>query len=314
MDFGIGVGSPRARRPTFPFSLLNSAARRAGEVVVPQTIKELKQYLKDDVPRVVLLNRTFDFTGSEGTATREGCVFLPCGRGRQYSLAESDTCDGRQRADVSPTRTSGTAALPGVADTAHSGILSIVKVTFDVAGISPLNVGSFKTIAGVEGRGVIRGKGLKVRKAQQVIIRDLSIVDINPAVIWGGDALVLNGVEQAWIHNVTFKVSHAARPLAVPWLRLALSLSRHRCCVLPRTSAGSSWSPTRRVTWASQCRPAPLTAVRSTRPSATVSTTGCGSSGARTTASPSSTTRSSTPAAACPMPVDTPCRRYDGKH
>lgn len=71
-------------------------------MVVPQTIKELKQYLKDDVPRIVLLNRTFDFTGSEGTETREGCVFLPCGRGRQYSLAESDTCDGRQPTDVSP--------------------------------------------------------------------------------------------------------------------------------------------------------------------------------------------------------------------
>ncbi|KAJ1524208.1 hypothetical protein ONE63_010729 [Megalurothrips usitatus] len=148
-----------------------------GEVVVPKSIKELKNYLKDDVPRVILLNQTFDFVGSEKTVTRDGCFFKKCGPGFQYSLAESDTCVGRER----------------------------TKVTLDAAGLMPLNVGSYKTIMGVGGRGVLRGKGLKIRKATQVIIRDISIVDINPAVIWGGDALVINGVNQAWIHNVTFK-------------------------------------------------------------------------------------------------------------
>ncbi|XP_034235640.1 probable pectin lyase B [Thrips palmi] len=148
-----------------------------GKTVTPKNIKELKNFLKDDVPRIILLDKTFDFTGSQGLATSDGCFFKKCGPGFQYSLAQSDTCDGRE----------------------------MTNVTYDAAGPEPLNVGSFKTIMGVNGKGVLRGKGLKIRKAQQVIIRDISIVDINPAVIWGGDALTFNGVDQVWIHNVTFK-------------------------------------------------------------------------------------------------------------
>lgn len=89
-------------------------------------------------------------------------------------------------------------------------------MTYDAAGPTPLNVGSYKTIMGVNGKGVIRGKGLKIRKAQQVIIRDISIVDINTAVIWGGDALTFNGVDQVWVHNVTFKVVLGLQPSQGP--------------------------------------------------------------------------------------------------
>ncbi|XP_026279528.1 uncharacterized protein LOC113207256 [Frankliniella occidentalis] len=148
-----------------------------GEVVYPKNLNALKNYLKDDVPRIIVLNRTYDFTGWEGSVTKAGCFFRKCGEGFQYSLDESDTCVGRE----------------------------MTSVTLDKTGPTPLNVGSYKTIIGEGGRGVIRGKGLKIRKATQVIIRDISIVDINPHVIWGGDALVFNGVDQAWIHNVTFK-------------------------------------------------------------------------------------------------------------
>jgi hypothetical protein len=71
-----------------------------GEVVVPKNIRELKNYLKDHVPRIVLLNKTFDFTDTEGTTTSDGCYFIECGEGFQYSLEVSDTCNGRRKTQV----------------------------------------------------------------------------------------------------------------------------------------------------------------------------------------------------------------------
>ena len=62
---------------------------------------------------------------------------------------------------------------------------------------------------GVDGRGGIRGKGLKILRAENVIIRDITIDEINPHVIWGGDALTFSGVHKVWVHNVTFKVQPA---------------------------------------------------------------------------------------------------------
>ncbi|CAK4222677.1 unnamed protein product [Aphanomyces euteiches] len=41
--------------------------------VYPKTIAELKFYLNDTIPRVVILNKAFDFRGSENTTTETGC-------------------------------------------------------------------------------------------------------------------------------------------------------------------------------------------------------------------------------------------------
>ena len=73
-------------------------------MVVPTNIRELKNYLKDSVPRIILLNKTFDFIGSEGKSTSDGCFFLECGDGFQYSLDESDTCVGRRKTQVNRTQ------------------------------------------------------------------------------------------------------------------------------------------------------------------------------------------------------------------
>lgn len=42
--------------------------------VYPKTTAELVSYLGDSQNRVIMLDRTFDFTGSEGTATETGCA------------------------------------------------------------------------------------------------------------------------------------------------------------------------------------------------------------------------------------------------
>ncbi|KAE9093661.1 hypothetical protein PF010_g17394 [Phytophthora fragariae] len=41
--------------------------------VYPTTTAQLVAYLKDSVPRVIVLNKTFDFRGTEGTTTEAGC-------------------------------------------------------------------------------------------------------------------------------------------------------------------------------------------------------------------------------------------------
>ncbi|GMF13077.1 unnamed protein product [Phytophthora lilii] len=43
------------------------------EPVYPKTIEELKSFLGDDEPRVVVLDKEFDFRGTEGTTTGKGC-------------------------------------------------------------------------------------------------------------------------------------------------------------------------------------------------------------------------------------------------
>ncbi|KAL4155581.1 hypothetical protein PRNP1_007689 [Phytophthora ramorum] len=41
--------------------------------VYPNSVSELKSYLKDSQPRVIVLKTTFDFRGTEGTTTENGC-------------------------------------------------------------------------------------------------------------------------------------------------------------------------------------------------------------------------------------------------
>ncbi|CAK4485328.1 unnamed protein product, partial [Aphanomyces euteiches] len=41
--------------------------------VYPTTIAELKFYLNDTIPRVIILNKAIDFRGSENTTTETGC-------------------------------------------------------------------------------------------------------------------------------------------------------------------------------------------------------------------------------------------------
>lgn len=39
----------------------------------PTTIEELTTYLTDNQPRVIVLNKEFNFIGSEGKTTEKGC-------------------------------------------------------------------------------------------------------------------------------------------------------------------------------------------------------------------------------------------------
>ncbi|KAF1961394.1 pectin lyase-like protein [Byssothecium circinans] len=139
--------------------------------VYPADIKELKSYLTDDEARVIILNKEYNYINSEGSVTENGC------------RPDSNTCpdDGGQD------------AINGANWCSSS--YPTVKVTYDKAGVSGIDIGSNKTIVGEGTSGVIRGKGLRVANgAQNIIIQNIHITEINPQYIWGGDGITLTSL------------------------------------------------------------------------------------------------------------------------
>uniref|UniRef100_A0A1B6DFR5 pectin lyase n=1 Tax=Clastoptera arizonana TaxID=38151 RepID=A0A1B6DFR5_9HEMI len=156
-------------------------------IVIPTTNEELTNvlcstydssgYCTDSETKIIILTKIFDFTKSEGSITEEGCYHLStpeCLARGQKKLNVNNQCSGLKK----------------------------VTITYDKAGIKPLNVGSNKYV--ISRNGGLRGKGLKICKSQNVFINGLSITDINAGLIWGGDALSLDGATNVWIHGNYF--------------------------------------------------------------------------------------------------------------
>uniref|UniRef100_A0A1B6FDN0 pectin lyase n=1 Tax=Cuerna arida TaxID=1464854 RepID=A0A1B6FDN0_9HEMI len=146
---------------------------------VPKTLDEVKNYLcesfeggecVDTKPAKIIINKVFDFTGSEGMKEELGCYHctMPakCLTSGQLKLNVNNQCNG-----LVPT-----------------------TVRYSQAGRCGIDVGSNKIIVGENGGG-LKGKGLRLRNSHDVEIRNLNITDINPQVIWGGDAIDLINVE-----------------------------------------------------------------------------------------------------------------------
>ncbi|CAH0025159.1 unnamed protein product [Clonostachys rhizophaga] len=152
----------------------------SGSTVTPTTTAELVSYLGDSSARVILLTKTFDFTGSEGSVTATGCAPYGTGSACQKAINQNSWCDNYQ---------------PNAAK---------VSVTYDKAGVSAITVGSNKSLVGVGSAGVIKGKGLKiVSGAKNVIIQNVHITNLNPSLVWGGDAITINNADLVWIDHVT---------------------------------------------------------------------------------------------------------------
>lgn len=165
-----------------------------GAAVHPHTRDELKQALcssydrtgncTDATPRVILLDRLFDFRGtvlvnSSSSTTESGCMATACRKGSgQWAInGANNFC----------------AAKPPV------------QVTYDNAGLQRLKIGSNKTLVGINGRAGIQGMGLLIGGgAHNIIVRNLTLSDINPRVVWGGDALTIDDADGVWVDHNTF--------------------------------------------------------------------------------------------------------------
>ncbi|KAK1931170.1 putative pectin lyase F [Phytophthora citrophthora] len=169
----------------------------------PKTIEELKTFLKDEKPRVVVLDKEFDFLGTEGTTTETGC--RP--KSNTECLAKDNGFKGQDvilfPGDTTLTKTGGCDQPVKV------------EVTYDKASKDALVVGSNKTLRGVGKKGVLKGKGLWL-DGDNIIIQNVHITELNPQFIWGGDAIYLQGtkdraMKNVWIDHV--KISRVGRQM-----------------------------------------------------------------------------------------------------
>ena len=139
--------------------------------------KDSKGFCTDATPRIITVDSTIDFTGREGLDSVLAC---------KQSLCTAPT-PVQLRINVDNSCAVGSTFLGSI----------------DAAGRRPLAVGSNKTLIGVENNAIIKGKGLTLMgKVSNIIIRNISITDINPQYIWGGDAITVNDASDVWIdHN-----------------------------------------------------------------------------------------------------------------
>jgi len=161
---------------------------QGGTVVTVTTPAELKAALcgtmsggqcTDTTPRIIQVASVIDFRGTEGTQTSQGCTYsdnsCSVNGKREQILNVSTYCSGKTTYDI----------------------------TYDAAGPAPMRVGSNKTLIGIGANAGIKGKGLMITGGvSNIIVRNLSITDINEGVIWAGDAITIDNASKIWIdHN-----------------------------------------------------------------------------------------------------------------
>ncbi|ROV95216.1 hypothetical protein VMCG_08540 [Cytospora schulzeri] len=145
--------------------------------VYPTTTDELVSYLGDSKARVIVLEGTYDFRGTEGTTTSTGCAPWGTGSACQLAINQNDWCTNYE-----PNAPKAT-------------------VKYDNAGVLGITVGSNKSIVGKSGAKIL-GKGLRMVGVSNIILQNVEISQINPQYVWGGDAITLDKTDLIWIDHV----------------------------------------------------------------------------------------------------------------
>ncbi|KAG9415623.1 hypothetical protein AC1031_000006 [Aphanomyces cochlioides] len=139
--------------------------------VYPTTIAQLKTYLSDSTPRVIVSNKGFNFRGTESTKTETGCQ-------PDYTracIAKNNGYNGQNVIIASWGGFNGTGGC-------SNGLP--VTITYDLAGYTnPLIIASNKTLRGEGLKGVITGKGIQL-KGDNIIIQNIHITNLNPSLVW----------------------------------------------------------------------------------------------------------------------------------
>lgn len=149
--------------------------------VYPSTTEELVSYLGDDTARVIIIEGTYDFTGTEGTTTSTGCAPWGTASACQVAINQNDWCSNYESDAPS------------------------VSVSYDNAGVLGITVGSNKSLVGKSGA-TIKGKGLRLVGSSNVILQNFAVTDINPKYVWGGDGITLDDTDLVWIDHITVSI------------------------------------------------------------------------------------------------------------
>ncbi|KAF8678218.1 Pectate lyase [Rhizoctonia solani] len=142
---------------------------------VPSSTAQLVSWLGDSTPRVILLDKTYDFTDSEGSVTAKACKPWTCSPNPQLAIDANEWCEHYE---------------PNAAMT---------TVTYKKAGTTAIKVASNKTLLGKGTAGAIKGKGLRIAGGSNIIIQNIRISDINAQFVWGGDAISIDGGSKIWV-------------------------------------------------------------------------------------------------------------------
>nr|ACR19250.1 pectate lyase [Phytophthora capsici] len=175
--------------------------------VYPTTTKELGTYLSDKEPRVIVLKQEFNFIDSEGSTTEKGCH----SKNNIDCVAKKNGFKGQDTIETDFGQCDGTS----------------IDVTYDKAAITPLSITGDKTLIGEGTKGVLNGKGILI-KGSNVIIQNIHITNLNPHLVWGGDAIGISGDGDdvptgIWIDHV--KVSNIGRQMVVTHFSGALGVT-----------------------------------------------------------------------------------------
>ncbi|KAG8740811.1 hypothetical protein FRC10_003876 [Ceratobasidium sp. 414] len=147
---------------------------------IPSSTAQLVSWLGDSSSRVILLDRTYDFTDTEGNVTAKACKPWACSPNPQFAIDANEWCEHYE---------------PNAAMT---------TVTYKKAGVSAILVGSNKTLLGKGTAGIMpehlfsKGKGLRIAGGSNIIIQNIRISDINAQFVWGGDAISIDGGSKVW--------------------------------------------------------------------------------------------------------------------
>ncbi|KAE8957762.1 hypothetical protein PR003_g32361, partial [Phytophthora rubi] len=173
----------------------------SGKTVYPTSTSELVSYLASSEPLVVVLNKTFDFRGTEGTTTETGCrpdYTREC-MAKKNGFKSQDVIIQGGNMETTGGCTGGTS----------------VKVTYDNAALKRMTVTGNKTIRGIGKSGVIKGKGLTLA-GDNIIVQNVHITELNHHLVWGGDAIYMQGnnggstaMKKIWLDHI--KISRVGR-------------------------------------------------------------------------------------------------------
>ncbi|KAF8900942.1 pectin lyase-like protein [Mucidula mucida] len=162
----------------------------SASAATPSSLAELTTWLSDSTARTIVLTSVFDFTSNEGTTTGKICKPWTCSPNPQSAIDQNEVrCENYE-----------SGAATGTA-------------TYYTAGLTPLKVGSNKTLLGKGSNVGIKGKGLKITGATNIIIQNIRITDINAEYVWGGDALQIDGGSYIWVDHNYFQ--HIGRQMVV---------------------------------------------------------------------------------------------------
>jgi pectin lyase len=162
-----------------------SAARggEGGEVVTVTNTTQFAQAVAGSSPRIVQFRGVLDFSTLEGDTSAAACYQKQCPAPleSEYITNQQGACD--------------------------SSSMATAPFTYHKAGTTPLAIGANKTILGLGPSATIKGKGFTLKGGvSNIVIRNLTITEINPQLVWGGDAITIDGADRVWIDHVRFSL------------------------------------------------------------------------------------------------------------